>query len=65
MTPLEAPFFSDDRGPRRKTGRLPLIYVFERIVGKRRSVVHRRYDRTSDSFIDVDAASLSIEEDPE
>ncbi|MHC2462430.1 hypothetical protein [Bradyrhizobium embrapense] len=30
------------------------IYVFERVVGTRREVRHRRYDRETDSFIDVD-----------
>lgn len=29
------------------------IMVIERIVGKRRSVQHRRYDRETDSFVDV------------
>lgn len=28
-------------------------YVFERVVGKRRSILHGRYDRESDTFVDV------------
>jgi hypothetical protein len=31
------------------------IYVFERVVGQRRNILHRRYDRESDSFVDVDS----------
>ncbi|WP_426434092.1 hypothetical protein [Bradyrhizobium genosp. P] len=29
------------------------IYVFERVVGNRQDVLHRRYDREGDGFIDV------------
>jgi hypothetical protein len=35
----------------------------ERIVGDRRDVRCRRYDRTTDSFIDIDPASVGIEEE--
>ncbi|TCU60490.1 hypothetical protein EDE08_1213 [Bradyrhizobium sp. R2.2-H] len=39
------------------------IFVVERIVGDRRDVRCRRYDRTTDSFIDIDPASVGIEEE--
>jgi hypothetical protein len=39
------------------------IHIVERIVGKRRDVTCRRYDRQTDSFVDVDPGSLEIEEE--
>jgi hypothetical protein len=39
------------------------IQVVERIVGKRRSVRRRRYDRETDTFKDIDPSSLGIEEE--
>jgi hypothetical protein len=39
------------------------IFVVERIIGKRREVTCRRYDREIDSFVDVDPRSLGIEEE--
>jgi hypothetical protein len=39
------------------------IFVVERIIGKRREVTCRRYDREIDSFVDVDPRPLGIEEE--
>jgi hypothetical protein len=39
------------------------VHVKERIVGERREIVCRRYDRETDSFIVIDAGSLGIEEE--
>lgn len=39
------------------------IHVVQRIVGKRREVTCRRYDRATASFIDVDPGSLGLEEE--
>jgi hypothetical protein len=39
------------------------VHIVERIVGKRREVTCRRYDRVTDSFIEVDAGTLGIEEE--
>jgi hypothetical protein len=39
------------------------IHVLKRIVGGRRRTLRRRYDRETDSFIDVDPDSLGIEEE--
>ncbi|ABE62181.1 conserved hypothetical protein [Nitrobacter hamburgensis X14] len=38
------------------------VQVMERIVGKGRRVLARRYNRVTDSFVDVDPQSLGIEE---
>jgi len=38
------------------------VQVIERIVGKRREVLARRYDRATDSFVGIDPRSLCIEE---
>ena len=38
------------------------VYVKERIVGQRRKITCRRYDRKTDSFIVIDPGSLGIEE---
>jgi hypothetical protein len=39
------------------------IHIEERFVGDRRVVRCRRYDRETDSFIDVDPSSLGVEEE--
>jgi hypothetical protein len=39
------------------------VRIAERVVGKRRTVSCRRYDRETDSFVDVDPKSLGIEEE--
>ncbi|MEH2506678.1 hypothetical protein V1290_005489 [Bradyrhizobium sp. AZCC 1578] len=39
------------------------VRVKERIVGRRREIICRRYDRTTDSFIAIDPGSLGIEEE--
>jgi hypothetical protein len=39
------------------------VHIVERIVGKRREVTCRRYDRVTDSFIEVDPGTLGIEEE--
>jgi hypothetical protein len=39
------------------------VQVKERIVGERREIICRRYDRETDSFIVIDAGSLGIEEE--
>jgi hypothetical protein len=39
------------------------VHIVERIVGNRRDVTCRRYDRASDSFVDVDPGALGIEEE--
>lgn len=38
------------------------VHIVERIVGKRRQVTSRRYDRDADAFVDVDPRTLGIEE---
>jgi hypothetical protein len=38
------------------------VQVMERIVGKRREVLARRYDRATDRFVNIDPRSLGIEE---
>ncbi|MBR0707991.1 hypothetical protein [Bradyrhizobium liaoningense] len=38
------------------------VHIVERIVGKRRDIRCRRYDRSTDSFVDVDPRTLGIEE---
>jgi hypothetical protein len=38
------------------------VLVVQRVVGGRSRVSCRRYDRTTDAFVDVDPASLGIEE---
>jgi hypothetical protein len=38
------------------------VHVKERIVGRRREIICRRYDRKTDSFIAIDPGSLGIEE---
>jgi hypothetical protein len=43
--------------------RLRNVHVEERIVGDRRVVRCRRYDRATDSFVDIDPASVGSEED--
>lgn len=39
------------------------VHVKERIVGRRREIICRRYDRKTDSFIAIDPGSLGIEEE--
>jgi hypothetical protein len=39
------------------------VHVKERIVGRRREITCRRYDRKTDSFIVIDPGSLGIEEE--
>jgi hypothetical protein len=39
------------------------VHVKERIVGQRREIICRRYDRKTDSFVDVDPRALGIEEE--
>jgi hypothetical protein len=39
------------------------VHVKERIVGRRRKITCRRYDRKTDSFIAIDPGSLGIEEE--
>jgi hypothetical protein len=38
------------------------VHIVERIVGKRRQITCRRYDRKTDSFIAIDPGSLGVEE---
>jgi hypothetical protein len=42
--------------------RLANVQVLERIVSKRKKVSARRYDRVTDSFVEVDPRSLNLEE---
>ncbi|WP_051448296.1 hypothetical protein [Bradyrhizobium sp. WSM1417] len=39
------------------------IHVMQRIVGRRRQTLRRRYDRASDSFVDVDPFAARPEEE--
>jgi hypothetical protein len=39
------------------------VHVKERIAGRRREIICRRYDRKTDSFIAIDPGSLGIEEE--
>jgi hypothetical protein len=43
--------------------RLRDVHIEERIAGDRRIVRRRRYDRATDSFVDVDPGSLGIEKE--
>ncbi|WP_334416659.1 MULTISPECIES: hypothetical protein [unclassified Bradyrhizobium] len=38
------------------------VHLVRRIVGGQSRVTYRRYDRTTDSFVDVDPGTLAIEE---
>jgi hypothetical protein len=38
------------------------VHIEERIIGDRRVVRYRRYDRETDSFVEVDPGTLGIEE---
>lgn len=39
------------------------VRIVERIVGERRNVRSRRCDRATDSFIDIDPASIGLQEE--
>jgi hypothetical protein len=67
---LYGPGWLTTRCAERAEGRRPIeikrqlqnVHIKERIVGDRYVVRRRRYDRTTDSFIDIDPASIGIRE---
>jgi hypothetical protein len=65
---LHGPGWFTTRCAQHAEGRRPVkaepgddIHVIERVVGKRRNVLHRRYDRESDSFVAVDPPGIEEE----
>jgi hypothetical protein len=52
---------AEGRQPEAIRSGLENIHIVERIVGDRREVTCRRYDRDADAFVDVDPRSLGIE----
>jgi hypothetical protein len=54
---------ADGRRPVEIKPGLENVHIVERIAGGRRSVICRRYDRESDSFVEVEPRSLGIEEE--
>ncbi len=54
---------AEGRKPEAVRQGLENISIVERIVGDRRDLQCRRYDRVTDSFIDVDPGALGIEEE--
>jgi hypothetical protein len=53
---------AEGRPPVEIESRLQNVHIEERIVGERREVRSRRYDRATDSFIDLPPEPLGIEE---
>jgi hypothetical protein len=54
---------AEGRRPEEFEPRLRNVHIDERIVAGRRVVRCRRYDRASDSFVDIDPVSVGIQEE--